>query len=383
MRRSARLLAHEPFFPLAALWAAVAVPWWLAVRNGRLSPPDWADPALWHAHEMLLGFAGAAMAGFLVTRARPRTVLLLGAFWLLGRAAFWLPPEAALLLLPSFPALLALLVAPAFFRSSRKAGNLAFGVIPIGLFLLELLFALTATAPRPDLAVPAVWSLVLLVSALLALMGGRIIRAATAGLAQRLGGRQPAGIDLPREALTLGLLLLAVLGTLLAMDARVTGAALLAAGLVTAGRLARWFLPAIGRAPELWALHLGYGWLAAGLVVLGLAFAGVLVAPADGVHAAMIGGLGTLAFTVVARTAAERAGKGLAAAAPVARWAPLLSLAALARLAVPLFPEPALFLLWLSALLWSAAFLRLALFLLSLRRPMLGAAGRRQPGRRS
>ena len=383
MRRNRRLLAHELFFPLAGLWAALAVPWWLAVYDGRLPAPGWPAPAAWHAHEMLLGFAGAVMAGFLVTRATAVQILLLAALWLLARTAFWMPAALAPLLLLPFPALLAFLVAPPFFRSSRKAGNFAFGVIPVGFLLLEVLFALAARQAEGALVAAAVWSLVLLLSTLLTLMGGRIIRAATAGIVQRRGGRLAAGIDLPREMLTLGLFFLAIVGVLLSLAPAIAGLSLSAAGILTGWRLARWFAPMVAGSPEVWALHLGYGWLAAGLILLGVAFPGALFTPVDGVHAVMIGGLGTLAFTVMARTAAQRAGKGFAAAASVARWAPLLSLAALARLALPLFPERAPLLLTLSAALWALAFLLLVAFLLSLRRPMLGTGSRRQPGHRT
>ncbi len=360
----------------------MAGPFWLAVLEGRMPPPAWPAASLWHAHEMLLGFAGAAMAGFLVTRARPRQILLLAGFWLLARLAFWIPSAAAPLLLLPFPAMLAALVAPPFFRSSKKPANSAFGIIPVALFLLETLFVLAVLEAGPSLLRSTIWSLVHLVSALLTLMGGRLLRAATAGLVYRGGGRFTAGIDLPRETATLVLFLVAILATLLAIPT-VAGLALLTAGLLTALRLARWFVPVVRKVAEVRALHLGYGWLALGLLLLGLALAGAGFAAADVVHAVTIGGLGTLAFTVVARTTVQRAGLGFAAAAPVARWAPLLSLAAVARLAAPLFPEAAPAALRLSAILWSAAFLLLTAFLLAHRQPMLRADRNRSPGRRS
>ncbi len=354
------------------------MPLWLAVLEGRMPPPAWPAPALWHAHEMLLGFAGAAMAGFLVTRADTRQILLLVGFWLLARLAFWLPSAAAPLLLLPFPAMLAALVAPPFFRSSKKTANLAFGIIPVGLFLLETLFALAALDGASSLLRSAIWTLVHLVAALLTLMGGRLLRAATAGLVHRGGGRFTAGIDLPREMATLALFLVAILATLPAMPTA-AGLALLVAGLLTARRLLGWYVPVVREVAEVRALHLGYGWLALGLLLLGLALPAGRFAT-DAVHAVMIGGLGTLAFTVIARTSVQRAGLGFAAAAPVARWAPLPSLAAVARLAVPLFPEAAPAALRLSAILWSSAFLLLAIFLLGRGRSMLRPVIDREPG---
>lgn len=59
---------RSPFFLLAGFDALVNMVVWLAAF---LAPDLWPAKALpamyWHAHEMLFGFAGAAIAGFLLT----------------------------------------------------------------------------------------------------------------------------------------------------------------------------------------------------------------------------------------------------------------------------------------------------------------------------
>ena len=87
-------LGFRPFFLLAGGFAVLFLPLWLAVLSG-----DWTlhgdlkGPA-WHAHEMLFGFAGAVIAGFLLTAVRnwtgkPTTsgwpLAALGGLWLLAR----------------------------------------------------------------------------------------------------------------------------------------------------------------------------------------------------------------------------------------------------------------------------------------------------------
>ncbi|MGF1610752.1 MAG: NnrS family protein, partial [Kiloniellales bacterium] len=57
----------RPFFLLAGLWAAIAVPLWLAVLGGQVTLPTAFDAVSWHGHELLFGFAQAAVAGFLLT----------------------------------------------------------------------------------------------------------------------------------------------------------------------------------------------------------------------------------------------------------------------------------------------------------------------------
>src|SRR5512134_152810 len=59
-------LGFRPFYLLAGLYAAFSVPLWALQYAGWL--PD-ANP-LWHAHEMLFGYAFAVIAGFLLTAVR-------------------------------------------------------------------------------------------------------------------------------------------------------------------------------------------------------------------------------------------------------------------------------------------------------------------------
>lgn len=115
------LLQHgfRPFFLAAGLWAAGALVLWLAMLAGAIALPTAFDPITWHAHEMLFGFAGAAVAGFLLTAVPNWTGRMplqglrlagLAALWLAGRAAVGLSestgPLAAAALDLAFPAAL-------------------------------------------------------------------------------------------------------------------------------------------------------------------------------------------------------------------------------------------------------------------------------------
>ena len=55
------------FFLLAPLYAACAVVEWVLVYAGLIDSPAIASPTLWHAHEMVFGFAAAGIAGFFLT----------------------------------------------------------------------------------------------------------------------------------------------------------------------------------------------------------------------------------------------------------------------------------------------------------------------------
>src|SRR5215470_2307221 len=89
----------RPFFLLGAAWAALAVPVWLAAYAHGYALPSALPAMTWHAHEMIFGFALAALAGFLLTAIPNWTGRLpLRGARLAGLAALWLAGRAALLL---------------------------------------------------------------------------------------------------------------------------------------------------------------------------------------------------------------------------------------------------------------------------------------------
>jgi uncharacterized protein involved in response to NO len=76
--RGPALFSHgfRPFFLFGAVYAGAMIPLWLAVFAGHVSLPTAFAPRDWHVHEMLFGYVGAVVAGFLLTRSP------------IGRAAF-------------------------------------------------------------------------------------------------------------------------------------------------------------------------------------------------------------------------------------------------------------------------------------------------------
>ena len=57
----------RPFFFGAATWAVIAIGLWLCELAGEIALPTGFEAVAWHRHEMLFGFVGAAVAGFLLT----------------------------------------------------------------------------------------------------------------------------------------------------------------------------------------------------------------------------------------------------------------------------------------------------------------------------
>ena len=57
----------RPFFFGGAVWAVAALSIWLFSLATGTQLPSTFDPLAWHRHEMLFGFVGAIVAGFLLT----------------------------------------------------------------------------------------------------------------------------------------------------------------------------------------------------------------------------------------------------------------------------------------------------------------------------
>ena len=62
-------LGFRPFYLLASIFAALSIGLWALQFSGMLGSPYLQGP-LWHAHEMLFGFALAVIVGFLFTAGR-------------------------------------------------------------------------------------------------------------------------------------------------------------------------------------------------------------------------------------------------------------------------------------------------------------------------
>jgi uncharacterized protein involved in response to NO len=359
----------RPFFLLAAIFAALAVPLWLAVYTGNVALPSPLPASLWHGHEMLFGYALAVVAGFLFARLEGGELALLLGAWLLARVVAVVPDPGLLLAAAGslFPLLLAVRAGALFLPAAKKGSNRLFAPIFAGFLLAELLYQGGQIGFVPDglgltLAVD-------LVTLLLVLMGGRVIPAATAGALHRRGQQLRSRVQPHLERATLAGLAVMIVSDLLSLWG-IAAMAALVAGALTALRLARWRIAVILDQPELWSLHLGYAWLALGLLVKGAAMVIDRSMLIDLQHALTIGGLGTLSLVMILRTSAARRIPSIAAPRAVGMIAVAITLASLVRLAAPFFGPPAgAWALLAAAALWSIGAAGALVLHLALARP--------------
>lgn len=364
-------LAFRPFFLLAATAALVSIAaWWLQLQHGLDWPTD-IPVRIRHGHEMLFGFSGAAIAGFLLTAVatwtqRPAVSGLrlasLCTFWLTARVGACLPGAAGQTLWAMGSGLfwigLTVLMAGEVFpvhntRNYKLLVILALLTACEGLFFLagpESLAAMDA----------ALRSGLMLITGLILLVGGRIIPNFTLNWLT-LHRRQirptiPAFGPLDRIAN----LLFLMFATSFALwpDATATGALGLLAGLAQMVRLGRWKGWLTRREPLLGILHIGYGWIPLGLMLLGLSTLGHPLWRDSGLHALTYGAIGTMILAVTARVALGHTGRPLTAPRrmTLAFW--LITAGAALRVFTPVDHHLAML---VSVLLWLIAWI---LFLL-------------------
>lgn len=320
---------HLPLFLLGSVWAALVPLVWLW--------PDLScDPVAWHRQELVLGFAGAAMGGYLLSAlphwlklagadgagVSPRGTVALVLAWGVGRVmgGACLPDGLALAGLALYPLGLALSLAMPVIQA-RVWARLPIALAPLLLVLIALRLRLAADS------LTAVLGMALLV----ALVGGRIV---PAFLAARAGDG-----DRRRPMPTVARLADAALGVTLALhlggvaDTWVGGMAL-AAALGQALRTRGWPLaPALRGHGDLLLLVLAWLWLPLGLGLVGAGLLGATGLPvATLVHALTMGLMGSMVLAVMARASMRRApGRLLAGRATVTAFA-LLQIAVVLRL---------------------------------------------------
>ncbi len=355
-------LGFRPFYLGGAALAALSVPLWVAMFMGQVTLAPNPPAFLWHAHEMLFGFAVAIIVGFLMTAGRnwtglptPRGPALaaLALLWFAARLAsvagpYWLYAVLDVALLPMVAGILArLLLRAGNHRNLPLAGLLAL------LALANLAFHLSVSAVVQLSPLSPLYAALALIVMIECVMAGRVIPMFTMNVTPGLRLTSTPWV----ERLTLATTGLALALWVLAPPGVVTLVVLLAASVLQAKRWLGW-QPWVSRGrPVLWILHGAYGWIPVGLALLALAQTGVVTASV-GVHALAVGATGGLIIGMMSRTARGHTGRPIAASRPEVLAFGLVMTAAVLRVVVPaLLP-------WLygaslvaASAAWSVAFL--------------------------
>lgn len=358
----------RPFFTAAGAFALIAVPAWLVMLGTGSAPLGPVPASLWHGHEMIFGFVGAAIAGFLLTAVPSWTgdrgfagtpLLVLTLVWLAGRAAFLagssLPLAVLAVIELAFLPALAALIAPPIVRAGNR--NLAMLAVIAVLWSADAIFLLAVARLDVELASRALLGAMNVVLLLVTIIGGRIVPAFT-GNALRQVGQAVSLRSYPLIERTLPLAMIGVIVVDAAWPRQFSSGLLAAAvALLHAIRLSGWRTLRVIDRPILWVLHAAYAWLPLGFALK----AAALLAGAGWAqwwqHAFGIGVFATMILAVMTRASLGHTGRPLVVSPGIALAYGLATLAALVRVAAPaLWPEGYLLTLIVAGALWTGAF---------------------------
>ncbi len=371
-------LGFRPFFLLAGIFAVVAIVLWGFVLAGHgpvLGP-------LWHGHEMLFGYTGAVIAGFLLTAAknwtgRPTLVraplAAIALVWVAARIAVALsaaPDGLKAALCAGFFVFLAIGIGRPIVATGKRRN---YGILVVlGVFAaLELIYWLA-----PAMRSRVLEATLLFIMVMVAIIGGRVLpaftRNATAGLRVRPGGlwRDRAGFA---TLAALGILAL-IPGT-----PRLLFAAIAALGAIAHGlRMLGWGgEKTLGR-PILSILHGAYFCLPAGLALLAAQACGAAIPPFVPLHVLAVGALGLMTLGMMTRVTLGHTGRLIVANKTTTLAYVLLIAAVVVRAGGPFLGAGSWQTVMLVAVvLWSLAFL---LFLAAYAPKLLAPRADGKPG---
>lgn len=366
----------RPFFLGAASFAALWMSVWLAfvVSLAAGLGTDWlpvaGSPFAWHAHEMVFGFAAAAIAGFLLTAVpnwtgalplsgTPLVVLFLT--WLVGRLAMAtsaiLPYGLVAAIDVAFLPLLAAFAAQQLFVKPA-ARNLVFLLLLAAMTIGNALFHLGTAGHVAFDPLAAARDAMLVVAVLIAIIGGRIVPAFTHNWIhlKRAGSPLPRRVPWLDAASVLSIVIFALFSFLRLPEA-LQGLAAAVAATLNAARLWLWRGTSTRSEPIVWVLHVGYAWLVVGLALSAASALELGVPGSLASHAIGTGAAGTMIMAVMSRASLGHTGRPLVAPKLIVWAYLLLTLAATLRVLGPLVaPSQQGPVLTAAALAWIAAF---------------------------
>ena len=357
----------RPFFFLAGLWALVPLTLWVLMYLGIITPLADINAQAWHAHEMIFGYAGAALAGFALTAipnwtgrlpVRGNRLFILVLVWLLARSlsigTLFVDVSTYAL---AFESLFFIAFSALVFReilAGKNWRNLPVAVI----FSLYGLAAILSTLGNMALIISdinfdrmAIATLILLIS----LIGGRIIPSFTQNwLKQQGASKLPVAFNKNDGAILLVSAATLISWLILPYDhSIVTGAASLTA-LLHIWRLSRWCGLSTFKEPLVIMLHIAYLWIPTGFVVAALASLD-MVSESAVVHAWTTGAIASMTLAVMMRASLGHSGRALKADTATIAIFGLITLAAITRLTAAATASTDMIIA--SSLLWIAGYL--------------------------
>ena len=358
------------FFPVAAIHAVLSPLTWVLLLGFSLPLTRTIPMSQWHAHEMIFGTYGAALAGFLTsavpewTDTRPRrgpALLLLLLLWLPGRVIGLAGVEAMVAVAGATDlAFLSLLfwyvLSPLLERRSTRHASFA---VWAGLFVLvELGIRLAWLNGMHDMAGKLLHAALMIFLIFFALAVARINVAVINLALDPSGDTTPYRPHPGRQNLAAGMVTLYALATLAFPYSVAPSYLALAAAATFFDRLAEWFIGKDVLRTHVLALAAANTLAGAGFLLIGLSGLGLPFSINTGYHVLSVGSLGLAVLGVFIIAGLRHTGRPLLLPWQAHAATALMFCAGLVRVLPELGIGPSLMGIHyvLSAALWSAAF---------------------------
>ena len=318
--------AFRPLFLFAAIFSMISLLVWNGILTGNLNIRLFGGSLWWHMHEMLFAFATTVIVGFLLTAVQNWSGVRslhgkgLGALvilWLLARIAFFFPDQLPHTLIITLDALFLPLSALALaipIVKTKLWRNLMFIPILLIMAITNLITHYSAITNNPILMGQAATFMVLLITLVMCIMGGRVFPMFTAN-----GTKTPRVDTLPLlEKLSLISILITIFVAALATSTLFDVPTLLVAVLfittsvIHAIRVFRWKFSVTLSTPLVLSLHISYWCIVIGLLMFGLSQITYLVSHSQAIHTLTIGAMATMILSMISRVSLGHTGRIIA-----------------------------------------------------------------------
>lgn len=311
------------FFPVAAGYAVLSPLAWVALFAFALPLAHGIPASQWHAHEMIFGTYGAALAGFLMSATpewtdtaprRGRTLLVLLFLWLPGRLIGFVGADALVVVAAVtdliFLGLLFWYVLKALIeRGSTRHTSVA---VWVGLlWFTELAIRLAWLNGMTDLASRLLHTALMIFLIFFSLAIARINVVIINLALDPSGETTPYRPHPGRQNLTAALVAVYAIAALVAPASAVPAYLALAAAAAFFDRLAEWFIGAAVFRTQVLALAGANAFAGVGFLLIGLAGLGAPVATASGLHMLSVASLGLAVMSVFIIAGLRHTGRSL------------------------------------------------------------------------
>ena len=312
--------AYRPFFFGAAIWALISIFLWILLLTGTIILPSAFPPSIWHMHEMLFGYTGAVIGGFLLTAIPNWTgrlpiaglrLLFLFSLWLVGRIIILLSENINPFLVMFADLAFFFLLLFAIFKEiiiGKNWRNLrviaVFFIFSLSNIFFHLEFIFTGDVQYSS---PLALAMIII---LIMLIGGRIIPSFTRNWMMRFAkAKLPTPFN-QFDSLTMIISIIALFCFVFISDNIISNLLLIIAAIFNFVRLSRWAGIYTIKEPMVFILHIGYLFIPLGFLFIGLN--GIfpdIFSGSGAIHLLSAGAIGVMTIAMMTRVSLAHGGQ--------------------------------------------------------------------------